>query len=297
MRLATRGSELALWQANHAAELIRRSTGVDCELVKVETSGDRHLDRSIGEIGGQGVFAKEVQAAVLEGRADTAVHSAKDLPSSWRAEGLVLASVPTRGEPRDALVGSTLEGLPPAATVATGSQRRQAQLAAVRRDLRFVGLRGNIARRLDRLDEVDALVVAGAAMVRLGLEDRVDEWLSVDVMLPQVGQGALALECRVGDQATREILSSIEDETSRRAVDAERSFLATLGGGCELPVGAHATVDGGELRLEALIASSDGRILLRDWTSGTGTDIGSRLAEKLLSAGGEMVIGGRVESS
>ena len=187
LRAATRGSPLALWQV---------------EPVVVETSGDIVLDRPIWEIGGKGVFVKEVQAAVLDGRADFAVHSAKDLPSV-EVPGLVLACVPERGEPRDALVGSTLADLPTGALVATGSVRRRSQLAWLRPDLTFTGLRGNIATRLAKAPDFGAIVMAAAALERLGLADRAAEVLEPDVMLPQVGQGALAIECRANDAAMR----------------------------------------------------------------------------------------------
>ena len=207
--------------------------------VTVETEGDRRLDVPISTFGGKGVFAKEVQAAVLDGRADLAVHSAKDLPAVT-VDGLVLAAVPARGEARDALVGSALDALAPGATVATGSQRRRAQLAALRPDLRFVELRGNMATRLSKVPTDGAIVVAAVALERLGLADRIDEVLSLEQVVPQVGQGALAIECRAEDERTRALLAAIEDPWTRTVVDAERAFLAELGGDCDLPAGAHA---------------------------------------------------------
>jgi len=203
LRAATRGSPLARWQAEHVAARLRAlDPGLEVELVLVETQGDQRLDVPIWELGGKGVFAKEVQTAVLDGRADLAVHSAKDLPSG-SVPGLVLGAVPERGDPRDALVGSTLAALPSGAEVATGSLRRQAQLAAVRPDLRFVGLRGNMATRLAKAADHDAVVVAATALDRLGLADRIAERLAPEVVLPQVGQGALAVECREGDEIGR----------------------------------------------------------------------------------------------
>jgi hydroxymethylbilane synthase len=184
LRIATRGSELALWQARHVATLL----GGDAELVVVETTGDQRLDQPIWELGGKGVFVKEVQRAVLDGRADLAVHSAKDLPSET-PEGLVLGAVPERGDARDALVGARLAQLPQGATVATGSRRRQVQLAGLRPDLAFVGLRGNMATRLAKASEVDAVVVAAVALERLGLAHHLSETFEVDVLVPQVGQG------------------------------------------------------------------------------------------------------------
>jgi hydroxymethylbilane synthase len=265
LRAATRGSALARWQTDHVASLLA-SAGVEVEPVVVQTSGDRDQERPIWELGGKGVFVKEVQAAVLEGRADIAVHSAKDLPSIT-VDGLALAAVPPRGDVRDALVGTPLADLPPGACIATGSARRRVQLTAQRPDLTFRSLRGNMATRLARVDdpEVDAVVVALVAVERLGLADRVSEVLEPEVVLPQVGQGALAIECRADDAATRSMLASIEHADDRRRVDAERGFLAELGGDCDLPAGALARLGGaaGALELEAMIASLDGHVVLR----------------------------------
>lgn len=264
LRVATRGSELARWQAEHVAGLVRTAAPeVALELVPVTTSGDRRLDVPIWEMGGKGVFASEVQAAVLDGRADLAVHSAKDLPSVT-VDGLVLAAVPERGDARDALVGSTLDGLRPGARVGTGSVRRRAQLVDLRPDLTFGGLRGNMATRLQKAAGFDAIVVAHVALERLGLADHVTEVLEPEVLLPQVAQGALAVECRADDGRLRAVLAAVEHVPSRRRVDAERGFLAELGGDCNLPAGAHAVVTAaGGLRLEAVLASLDGRIVLR----------------------------------
>ena len=292
LRVATRGSALAVWQAEHVAGLLR---GVEpelvVELVRVETGGDRRLDVPISELGGKGVFAKEVQAAVLDGRADIAVHSAKDLPSVTPA-GLVLAAVPERGDPRDALVGSGLADLREGGTVATGSLRRRVQLAHLRPDLRFEGLRGNMQTRLDKASRYDAIVVAATALDRLGLSGRIAERLDIKVMLPQVSQGALAVECRADDGGIRELLTRIEHRPSRQEVDAERGFLAELGGDCSLPAAAHATIAGdadgaqsGELRVLGLIASDDGAIVLRHQTRGAADDgpaLGRSVARHLL---------------
>jgi hydroxymethylbilane synthase len=268
--------------------------GLRVDLVYVDTAGDRRSDVPVWEMGGQGVFVKEVQAAVLDGRADIAVHSAKDLPS-LTAPGLTLASVPVRADPRDALVGSTLADLPAGARVATGSVRRRAQLAWQRPDLTFASLRGNIPTRLAKADEYDAIVVAEAALIRLGLAGRATEVLEPDVLLPQVAQGALAVECRASDQEAVERLRRMEDGSARRAVDAERAFLARLGGGCDLPVAAHATDNGDAgLTIDGMLASLDGRILLRDRVterSGSAAEAGTRLAESLLfEAGGSALL-------
>lgn len=295
VRIATRGSQLARWQAERVATLIRSADpSADVSLVVVETSGDRRTDVPIWEIGGQGVFVKEVQAAVLERRADAAVHSAKDLPS-LQAPGLVIAAVPERGDPRDALVGSTLDDLPAGATVATGSVRRRAQLAWLRPDLTFTGLRGNIATRLGKVPPGGAVVVAAAALGRLGLSARAAEVLDVSVMLPQVGQGSLAVECRDGDEDLRRMLSAIEHGPSRAALECERGFLARLGGGCDLPVGAYARCDGDEVVVEGMLASADGRVMLRSSRTGRVAapgDLGSALAGELLASGGADLLAG-----
>ena len=262
LRIATRSSPLALVQAGLVADALRaRHPGLVVDLVTVVTEGDRRLEVPLAEIGGKGVFATEVQAAVLDGRADAAVHSAKDLPARTPT-GLRIAAVPRRADPRDALVGGRLHDLPTGAIVATGSGRRRAQLAHLRGDLGFVDLRGNMARRLDRVgaDGIDAVVVAVAALDRLGWSDRVaagspSEVFAVDQLVPQVAQGALAIECRIDDDRTAAIVASIEDPVSRRCVDAERAFLHRLGGDCDLPAGAHAVVgDDDGLHLRAVLA-------------------------------------------
>ena len=265
LRAATRGSALARRQTGIVAELLAEVAGVQTEPLVVSTTGDRQATTPVHAMGGKGVFVKEVQAAVLDGRADIAVHSAKDLPSST-PEGLVLAAVPRRGDARDALVGCRLAELPVGATVATGSVRRRAQLAWLRSDLAFAELRGNIATRLNKAAAFDAIVMAAVALKRLGLEPDVLDVLEPDTFVPQVGQGAIAVECRADDRAVLETLQAIEHEPSRRAVDAERAFLAELGGDCSLPAGAHAaTVAGAEggLELTGLLASLDGLTLVR----------------------------------
>ncbi len=259
LRIATRGSRLALWQAERVAALL----GGDVELVIVSTTGDQRTDVPIWTIGGTGVFVKEVQQAVLEGRADLAVHSAKDLPSETAA-GLVLAAVPERADPRDALVGARLADIPAEGRIGTGSVRRQAQLAALRPDLRFESIRGNIDTRVAKAADLDGVVVAMAALQRLGLGDRATEVLEPSVMLPQVAQGALAVECRADDSDAAARLSTIDDPAAHRAVDAERAFLRQLGGGCDLPCGALAVArPDGTVALEVLLATLDGKTVLR----------------------------------
>jgi hydroxymethylbilane synthase len=290
LRVATRGSALARWQATEVSRLLGMAhPGREVEVLVVETTGDRQADVPVWEMGGQGVFVKEVQAALLDGRADLAVHSAKDLPSITPS-GLALAAVPGRGDPRDCLVGGGLEDLAPGAQIATGSVRRRAQLAWWRPDLTFTGLRGNITTRLDRIPAGGAIVMAVAALQRLGLAERVSEVLEPAVMVPQVGQGALAVECRADDQRTLEFLAAIDVADSRAAVAAERSFLAQLGSGCDLPVGAYArTGPAGGLLIDGVLASPDGRLLLRDSRRGPqaeGERLGRELADHLANQAG-----------
>lgn len=290
LRLATRGSRLALRQA----ELVAGALGslgasgaveeVAIELVIVETTGDRRRDRPIAELGGQGVFVKEVEQALKDRRADIAVHSAKDLPSAPGTGELGIVAVPRRADPRDALVGRALGELGPGAHVATGAARRRAQLAWLRPDLRFEELRGNVSTRLGKLPAEGAVVIAYAALERLGCAALAAEVLSTSTMLPQVGQGALAVQCRLGDQATIEVVRLIDDAASHRCLEAERAFLGELGGGCELPVAAHAVIgDDGALQLEGLIASLDGHVLLRRaMRGGDPSELGRALARELL---------------
>jgi hydroxymethylbilane synthase len=256
------------------------------EKVLVETTADQRLDIPIHAMGGKGVFVKEVQAAVLDGRADIAVHSGKDMPA-LTPDGLVLAAVPPRADARDLLIGSTLDELPEGAVVATGSIRRRAQLAHLRPDLRFAELRGNIATRLAKSADFDAIVMAAAAVDRLDIDlsDRAIELLDPAVMLPQVAQGAMAVECRSDAAALIELLALIEDPASRLAVNAERAFLAELGGDCDLPAGAYATLHGNILEIEAILASEDGVTLLRERRRVPAHDafvVGRELARELL---------------
>lgn len=244
LRLATRGSRQAVAQATAIADQITASTARPVELVMIETTGDARLDVPLHVIGGQGVFVKEVQLAVLDGRADIAVHSAKDLPSA-ATEGLVIAAFCKRRDPADALVGRALDDLDLGATVATGSVRRRAQLSRVRPDLHFVELRGNIDTRLSKVPDGGAIVMAVAALDILQMTDRIAQRLDVETFVPAVGQGCVAVECRVDDAATRATLTAVDDPATRHAVEVERSFLAELGSGCSLPVGGHAS--GGKL--------------------------------------------------
>lgn len=251
MRIATRGSALALWQANYVMARLE-AIGVENPVIQVvETAGDRDTSSPLHSIGGKGVFCKEVQLAVLDGRADVGVHSAKDLPA-LTPPGLVLGAIPTRDDPEDCLVGSRLLDLATGGRVATGSVRRRAQLARLRPDLEFHELRGNISTRLAKAHDFDAIMVAHVALKRLamlaggGVDGLTVQGLPVDVlppetMIPQVGQGALAIECRHDDQGALNALAAIDDPTARRLVRAERAFLRELGGDCFLPAGAYAT--------------------------------------------------------
>ncbi len=243
IRLATRSSAQAKKQSEFLAQqLIAADADLVIELVFVETLGDKKADTPLHEIGGQGIFVKEVQRAVLDGHADIAVHSAKDLPSEQQA-GLVIAAFTERRTANDALVGSTLDGLASGATIATGSVRRRAQLARLRPDLQFVDLRGNINTRLGKIPENGAIVMAVAALEVLDLQDRITQVLSLDDAVPMVGQGCVAVEVRALDDATRRLLQIIDHAPTRRAVETERAFLSELGAGCTAPIAAHVSPD------------------------------------------------------
>jgi len=300
VRLATRGSPLALHQTETVAALLRAAhPGLDVEPVVVRTRGDQDASAPLDQIGGQGVFVTEVEAAVADGRADAAVHSAKDMPSVM-GPSFVLGAVPPRADPRDALVGCRLAGLPAGALVATGSARRRAQLAYLRPDLVFRDLRGNMARRVAAAGPggVTAVVVALAAMERLGWLDQVTDVLDPVDVLPQAGQGAIAVQCRAGDGATRALLAAIDDDATHRAVRAERAVLATLGGSCTVPVGALAeevpATDGAPraLRVSGLMASADGHTMIRLSREGEDPEaVGSAVARALLGGGGAAIEG------
>lgn len=254
IRLATRSSAQARTQAEVVAHALTASSGGEqVELVFVETLGDQRTDVPLHTIGGQGVFVKEVQHAVLDGHADIAVHSAKDLPS-MSTPGLVVGAWCERRDARDALIGSRLGDLARGATVATGSVRRRKQLRSLRPDLRFVDLRGNIHTRLERIPEGGAIVMAVAALQVLGLTERIAEILDPNVVVPMIGQGCVAVECRVDDHSTQALLRHVDHAQTRRAVEVERAFLAELGAGCNMPVGAY--VDGTDV-LTTFLASGE----------------------------------------
>ncbi len=287
---------LARWQADWVAARLRE-LGAEVEIVLLSTRGDREQGAPIGELGGQGLFTKEIQAALLDGRADVAVHSLKDLPTDAVPE-LVLAAVPERGPNGDVLVSgkyADVGDLPAGAIVGTGSARRRAQLLHARPDLQLAEVRGNVDTRLRKLDagEFDALVLAEAGLVRLGLADRIRQVLPKELMLPAVGQGALGIECRADDDATREWLSKLDDANTRASVTAERAMLAALRGGCLAPVGAWGRVDAGQLRLTGVVLKSDGserRFAEGAVPLGASESLGRAVAAELLAAGAGKLI-------
>jgi hydroxymethylbilane synthase len=294
LRIATRRSKLALWQANHVAALLRRAhPRLDIELVPLSTQGDRIQDRSLAAIGGKGLFIKELEVALQERRADLAVHSMKDVPAQIPA-GLLFAAVLERADARDALLASRgiacLEDLPQGARVGTSSLRRQAQLYAIRPDLRIETLRGNVDSRVGRLDggHLDAILLACAGLARLGLEARISARLDPKVCLPAVGQGVIGIECRSDDTSTRELLRLLEHPATRRVLEAERAFAERLNGSCQSPIAGYAELHAEELQLIGLVAEPDGSRVLRDPIRGSveqAASLGSRLAQRLLQAG------------
>ena len=298
LRIATRGSDLALTQARWIAERIERELGQPTELVVVRTTGDRIQDRSLAKIGGKGLFVKEIEEALLEDRADVAIHSAKDVPARI-AEGCGLAAFPERVDARDALVarepGASLAKLAAGARVGTGSTRRVALLRALRPDLELVPLRGNVPTRLERVREgdLDAVVLACAGLDRLGLGDRIAERIDPGVMLPAIGQGVLALETRA-DDAWAERLRSLEPEALAPVARAERAFQSALGGDCSTPMAGYAELDaGGGLRIRGLVASLDGSRVVRAERRGPvarAEGLGEALAEAVLGEGGAEIL-------
>ena len=264
------------------AGLLRLRSRRDVEALIVSTVGDRDKITPLHEIGGKGVFVKEVQAAVLDGRAHFAVHSAKDLPA-LTPDGLVIAAVPQRADPRDVLVGATLASLGEGSTVGTGSVRRRVQVLEQVDGVVVTELRGNIATRLAKVGELDAVVMAAAALERLNRWPEVYEVLEPEVMLPQVGQGALAIECRADDEETLAALAEIDDPVAHRCLDAERAFLMELGGDCDLPAGAFAEADSldGDIRVRAMLSDGDRVVHRSEATGADGQRLGRELAIEL----------------
>jgi hydroxymethylbilane synthase len=290
LRIGSRGSPLALWQAEHVKGRLD-ALGHAVTIHVITTTGDRVQDRRLENVGGKGAFLKEIEEAMLAGEVDLAVHSLKDVPTAL-PEGLGLCAFLERADPRDALFtagGRSLTQLPAGARVGTTSLRRQAQLRARRPDLAIADLRGNVDTRLRRLSEgaYDAIILAMAGVTRLGCADKVSEILSPEVMLPAPGQGAIALECRLDDRATARAAAALDHVPTARCVAAERAFLARLGGGCNVPLGAYAEeVTGGELRLRGLVARTDGSAVLSGERRGAlPEDMGRELAAELLARG------------
>jgi hydroxymethylbilane synthase len=296
LRIASRGSKLARWQADWVADRLR-SHGYLVEVIEIKTHGDLDQSSPIGDIGSPGVFTKEIQRAILTGDADVAVHSLKDLPTE-PVPDLRLAAVPARESAADVLVSlgaSSLDRLPEGARVGTSSLRRQAQLRHARPDLQVMPIRGNVDTRLRKLDEghFDALVLAEAGLKRLGFADRISQVLSLDVMLPAVGQGALGIECRDDDASTHAALAALDDATTHAAVFAERVLLAHLRGGCLAPIGAIGLVAGNQIELSAVVLSSDGiqRLFERSSNSIANAELlGRNVADALLSRGAAELI-------
>jgi len=294
LRIGSRGSQLALWQANHVADLLRQR-GHQVELEIIKTTGDKITEVALAQVGTKGMFTKEIEEALDERRVDLAVHSLKDLPTEL-APQFTLAAVMKRQDARDVFLSLEYDrflDLPQGARVGTSSLRRQAQLKAVRRDLQVFPLRGNVDTRLRKLEEheYEAIILAAAGLNRLGRTERVKESIAVDVMCPAVGQGALGVECRSEDVETRQQLQFLDDAHARRTTAAERSLLRALGGGCQVPIGAHAEIIDRSLRLSAIVARPDGSELLRDQQSGAEPEeLGERVGRNLLQKGAEAIL-------
>ena len=292
--IGTRSSKLALWQADYVAECLKEEyPGLEVEMKLMTTKGDKILDAPLAKIGGKGLFTKELEQEMLEGGIDLAVHSLKDMPTEV-PEGLVIAAITKRADPGDAVVSlkyGHFADLPQGAKVGTSSLRRKAQLLHARPDLNIQDLRGNVNTRLRKLEEenFDAIVLAVAGLNRLGFKDRIAEVMPREIMLPAVGQGALAIEARGDDAEILEMLAFLNDEDMVACAKGERAFLAKVEGGCQVPVGVYGSVEQDELQLEAVIASLDGARLYRDRLTGNKSEaeeLGGELAEKLLAAGG-----------
>ena len=299
LRIATRESPLALWQAEHVrARLQAAHPGLEVTLVPMTTRGDQLLATTLSSAGGKGLFVKELEQAMLEGRADLAVHSMKDVPAH-QPPGLALVAYLEGEDPRDAFVSNRyaqVSALPQGARVGTASLRRQSLLAAQRPDLQIGVLRGNVGTRLRKLDEgeFDAILLACAGLRRLGLEDRIREALDVERFIPAIGQGVIGIEARADDTRTRDLLAALHDRTSATRLSAERALSERLGGACTVPVAGHAVVNGGSIRLCAMVGAPDGSRVVRDEISGEasqGRGLGTELAERLLANGAREILG------
>ncbi len=298
LRIATRGSKLALWQAEHVrARLLSLQADIKIELVILKTQGDKILDVALAKVGGKGLFVKEIEDALLENSADLAVHSMKDVPSEL-PEGLGLAAILEREDPRDAFLSTkiaSLQALPQGATLGTSSLRRAAQILAWRPDIKIELLRGNVDTRLAKLDEgrYDAILLAAAGLKRLGLGHRITSILDLDCMIPAVGQGAVGVECRLTDDKIVELIRRLNHDDTSVCVLAEREFNSAIGGSCQIPAGCHARIVAGSFHLDAFIASPNGAKLLRRSRSGPVAELrgsGAKLAAELLDAGGRQLL-------
>lgn len=293
IRLGTRGSQLALWQANKVAAMIgERYPGTEVELIKIKTTGDKILDSPLAKIGDKGLFVKEIETALLNGEIDFAVHSAKDMPTEI-PDGLVLAAYLKRDDPSDALIsanGEALDELREGAVIGTSSLRRRAQLLAYRPDLRFVDLRGNVDTRLRKLrdENLDAILLSGAGLTRLGLGDKITERIPASIIIPAVGQGLIVIEARASDARVLTFFDFINDRDTALCVIAERAFSDRIGGGCQVPMGAYAVLDGDTMRLIAAVASLDGDRVLKaeiDGPADEGIALGKELAGRMIESG------------
>lgn len=298
VRIATRKSALALWQAEYVkAQLEHYHPDIHVELVPMSTKGDKILDTPLAKVGGKGLFVKELETAMLEGRADIAVHSMKDVPVDF-PDGLELNTICVREDPRDAFVSNkykSLDELPAGAVVGTSSLRRQCQIRELRPDLKIKDLRGNVNTRLAKLDndEYDAIILAAAGLLRLEMPERIAAYIETDVSLPANGQGAVGIECRSDDETLKALLAPLEHSETRYRVLAERAMNRKLEGGCQVPIGAFATIDGERLHLRGLVGAIDGSVILRDEVSGEKADyqqLGVELAEKLLAQGADKIL-------
>jgi hydroxymethylbilane synthase len=294
LRIGSRGSQLALWQANHISSLLRER-GHEVEIEIIHTTGDKITDVALAKVGTKGMFTKEIEEALAAGRVDLAVHSLKDLPTEL-PKGFEIAAITKREDPRDAFCSrkySKIEDLPQGARVGTSSLRRQAQLKAIRPDLEIYPLRGNVDTRLRKLEqgEYDAIILASAGLRRLGKTELIKQIIPAEIMCPAAGQGALGVEIREGDEKTGELLKFLDDPVARAATTCERALLNSLGGGCQVPIGAFAEVRNGTLHLESIVADPDGSKVLRDSRAGNDPEkLGNAAGAALLARGGDAIL-------